>query len=126
MQEQFTVTAEADNVLALVAGAADAAKRIRDDPARDAFHKLLRTAIHLNLHPQRIDLGKQIGFRFGPKRYPLCRVNAGKGIAFHGDRHAETLIIRTAGDHAFRLATGVLRRLSLSLALEGSKDKRQH
>ncbi len=117
MQEQFTVTAEADNVLALVAGAADAAKRIRDDPARDAFHKLLRTAIHLNLHPQRIDLGKQIGFRFGPKSYPLCRINAGKGIAFHRHRHVEALIIRTAEDHAFRLATGVLRRLALTLAL---------
>ena len=118
MQEQFTVTAEADNILALVAGAGDAAERIRDDPARDAFHKLLRTAIELNLHPQRIDLGKQVGFSFGPKRYPLCRINAAKGIAFHGDRHVETLIIRTAGDHAFRLATGMLRRLALTLALD--------
>ena len=56
--------------------------------------------------------------RFGPKRYPLCRVNIGKDIAFHGDRHTEALIIRAAGDHAFRLATGMLRRLALSLALD--------
>ena len=41
-----------------------------------------------------------------------------KGIAFHRARRAEALIIRASGDHAFRLATGMLRRLSLSLALD--------
>ena len=101
-----------------MAGAADAAKRIRDDAARDAFQELLRTAIGLNLDPQRIDLGKETGFGCGPRRYPVCRVNAAKGIAFHGRRGAGALIIRAPGDHAFRLATGMLRRLSLSVALD--------
>jgi len=123
LQEQLiadnTKHAEADDVLARIPGAADAAERIRDDAARDAFRELLRMAIRLNLRPQRIDLGKETGFGFGPRRYPLCRVNATKGIAFHGDRRAGALIIRAAGDHAFRLAAGALRRLSLSLALEG-------
>ena len=99
-------------------GAADASRSIRSDAARDAFEELLHTAIRLDLRPQRIDFGKQIGFRFGPKRHPLCRLNISKGVALHGDHRAEALIIRTAGDHAFRLATGMLRRLSLSLALD--------
>jgi hypothetical protein len=107
------------DILAKVPGAPEAAERIRDDAARDAFRELLLTAAALNLQPRRIDLGKETGFSFGPKRYPLCRVNMGKGIAFHRDRRAEALIVRTAGDHAFRLATGTLRRLALSLTLKG-------
>ena len=120
MQEQLSADdlkhAEAADV-SLVPGAAEAAQRIRDDAARDAFRQLLHAAIRLNLRPQRIDLGKETGFGFGPQRYPLCRVNAAKGIAFHGHRGAGALIIHAAGDHAFRLATGMLRRLSLSVAL---------
>ena len=122
MQEQLAVNdakrTEAGDVLSLVPGAAEAAERIRDDAARDAFRELLRTAIRLNLRPQTIDLGKETGFGFGPRRYPLCRVNATKGIAFHGRRGAGAVIIRETGDDAFRLATGVLRRLSLSVALD--------
>ena len=122
MQEQTAVNdakhTEAGDVLSLVPGAADAAERIRDDAARDAFRELLRTAIRLNLRPQRIHLGKETGFSFGPRRYPLCRVNATKGIAFHTRRGAGALIMRDRGDHAFRLATGMLRRLSLSVALD--------
>ena len=112
------VQTPAPDILATVDGAADAAERIRNDAARDAFRELLRTAVALHLHPCRIHLGKETGFGFGPRRYPLCRVNAAKGIAFHGYRGAGALIIRAPGDHAFRLATGVLRRLSLSLALD--------
>ena len=122
MQEQLAVNdakhAEASDILSLVPGAAGAAARIRDDAARDAFRALLRTAIRLNLRPQRIHLGKETGFGFGPRRYPLCRINAAKGIAFHGRRGAGALIIRAPGDHAFRLATGMLRRLALSAALD--------
>ena len=93
------------------------AERIRDDAAHNAFRELLRTAIRLNLHPQRIALGKETSFGFGPQRYPLCRVNARKGMGFHSHRGAGALIIRAPGDHAFRLATGVRRRVSLSVAL---------
>ena len=100
------VQALTPDILTTVDGAAEAAERIRNDAARDAFRELLRAAVVLHLRPCRIDLGKETGFGFGPKRYPLCRVNIGKGIAFHGDRRAEALIIRAAGDHAFRLATG--------------------
>ena len=99
-------------------GAAEAAKRIRNDAARDAFTELLRAAAALHLRPCRIDLGKETAFGFGPQRYPLCRINTRKGIAFHRARGAEALIIRATGDHAFRVATGMLRRLSLSLALD--------
>ena len=108
-----------DDILSRIAGAAETADRIRDETTRDALRELLRTAVGLKLHPQRIHLGKETGFGFGPKRYPLCRVNASKGIAFHGHRQGEALIIRAAEDHSFRLATGVLRRLALSLALDG-------
>lgn len=122
MQKQLTVDnarpPETEDILSRIAGAADAAKRIRDETTRDALQELLHTAFRLNLRPQKINLGKETGFSFGPRRYPLCRVNASKGIAFHGHRHGEALIIRAAGDHAFRLATGVLRRLSVSLALD--------
>ena len=123
MQEQPTVDnarpPATDDILSRIPGAADAAQHIRDETTRDALRKLLRTAIGLKLQPQRIDLGKETGFGFGPKRYPLCRVNAGKGIAFHGHRDAGALIIRATDDHSFRLATGVLRRLALALALDG-------
>ena len=112
------VQALTPDILTTVDGPAEAAERIRNDAARDAFRELLHAAVVLHLRPCRIDLGKETGFGFGPKRYPLCRVNIGKGIAFHGDRRAEALIIRAAGDHAFRLATGILRRLALSLALD--------
>ena len=112
------VQSPAPDILETVDGATEAAKRIRNDAARDAFTELLRAAVALHLRPCRIDLGKETAFRFGPKRYPLCRVNIGKGIAFHGGRRAEALIIHATGDHAFRLATGMLRRLSLSLALD--------
>ena len=88
-------------------------------PHANAFTELLRTATALRLRPQRILLGKETGFGFGPKRYPLCTVNANKGIAFHGHRHVDALIIRATEDHSFRLATGVLRRLALALALDG-------
>ena len=108
-----------DDILARIAGAADAAESIRDETTRDALRELLRTAIRLKLQPQRINLGKETGFGFGPKRYPLCRVNAAKGIAFHGHRHVDALIIRGTDDHSFRLATGILRRLALALALDG-------
>ena len=122
MQEQLAIndpkSGNARDVLAIVPGAADAAEGIRDDTAREAFRELLRTAIRLNLHPGRIHLGKETGFAFGPQRYPLCRVNAAKGIAFHARRGAGALIIRAPGDHAFRLAAGMLRRLSLSVALK--------
>ena len=120
MQEHLAVTkhAEAVDVLARIPGAADAAERIRDDATRDAFRQLLHTAIRLNLRPQKIHLGKETGFAFGPQRYPLCRVNAAKGIAFHTRRGAGALIIRAPGEHAFRLAAGMLRRLSLAVALE--------
>lgn len=107
-----------DDILSRIPGAADATERIRDETTRDALRELLRTAIGLKLHPQRIDLGKETGFGFGPKRYPLCRINAAKGIAFHGHRNTAALIIRAPDDHAFRLATGVLRRLALALALD--------
>ena len=112
------VQAPAPDILATVNGAAEAAERIRDDAARDAFRELLRAAAALHLQPCRIDLGKETAFGFGPQRYPLCRVITRKGIAFHRARRAEALIIRAAGDHAFRLATGMLRSLSLSLALD--------
>ncbi|MCY4119702.1 MAG: hypothetical protein OXG72_02130 [Acidobacteria bacterium] len=122
MQEQLAVNnlkgAERGDILSLVPGAASAAARIRDAAARDAFRELLRTAIRLNLRPARIQLGKTTGFAFGPQRYPLCRINAAKGIAFHARRGASALIIRAPGDHAFRLAAGMLRRLALSMALD--------
>ena len=123
MQRQRTIDdplpPATDDILSRIPGAADAAERIRDETTRNALRELLRTAVGLKLHPQRIDLGKETGFGFGPKRYPLCRINAAKGIAFHGDRRVNALIIRNANDHAFRLATGVLRRLALALALDG-------
>ena len=62
------VHAPAPDILATVHGAAEAAERIEDDTARDAFRELLRTAVALHLHPCRIDLGKETGFGFGPKR----------------------------------------------------------
>ena len=107
-----------DDILSRIPGAADAADRIRNDRTHDAFGQLLRTAIGLNLRPQRIKLGKETGFSFGPRRYPLCRINANKGIAFHSHRDAAALIIRAPDDHSLRLATGVLRRLTLALALD--------
>ena len=123
MQKQPTVDnarpPSTDDILSRIPGAADAAERIRDETTRDALRELLRTAVGLKLHPQRIHLGKETGFGFGPKRYPLCRVNASKGIAFHGHRHVDALIIRATEDHSFRLATGVLRRLAPALALDG-------
>ena len=122
MQKQLTVDnaclPATDDILSRIPGAADAAKRIRDETTRDAFQEPLHTAVGLKLHPQPINVGKETGLGFGPKRYPLCRVNAGKGIAFHGHRHVDALIIRATDDHSFRLATGVLRRLTLALALD--------
>lgn len=106
-------------MLTRIPGAVDTAARIRDDAARNAFTELLRTAVALRLRPQRIRLGKETSFGFGPQRYPLCRINATKGIAFHGHRHVDALIIRAPDDHSFRLATGVLRRLALALMLDG-------
>ena len=46
------------------------------------------------------------------------RVNATKGIAFHGTMKAEALIVRSTVDRTFRLATGTLRRTALSAALD--------
>ena len=106
------------DVLARIPGATEAAARIRDTATREALRELLRKAIELELQPQRIKLGKETGFGFGPKRYPLCRINTSKGIAFHGPRQGDALIIRATDDHSFRIATGILRRLALALALE--------
>ena len=102
------------------AGAAPAGRREQRSTAGHPAHagSCCARPSGLNLRPQRIDLGKETGFGFGPRRYPLCRVNAVKSIAFHGRRGARALIIRASGDHAFRLATGMLRRLSLSAALD--------
>ena len=123
MQKQLSIhnarSPATDDILSGIPGAADAADRIRNDRTHNAFGQLLRTAIGLNLRPQRINLGKETGFSFGPRRYPLCRVNANKGITFHDHRDAGALIIRAPDDHSFRLATGVLRRLALALALDG-------
>lgn len=122
MQEEPTVDStrrdETDDALSEVTGAHEAATRIRDDATRDAFAELLRTARALKLQPRRTNLGRQTGFCFGPARYPVCRVNATKGIAFHAARVGKALIIRSREDNAFRLAAGALRRLALTLALK--------
>ena len=61
------VQAPAPDILTTVDGAAEAAERIRNDAARDAFRELLRAAAALHLRPCRIDLGKETAFGFGPR-----------------------------------------------------------
>ena len=101
-----------------IAGAKETLARIRDDGTRKALQELLETAIELQLNPRLEPLGNQTGFSFGLRRYPLCRVNATKGIAFHGTVRADAMIIRSTEDRTFRLATGTLRRTALSAALD--------
>ena len=90
-------------------------QRIKDEETRKALQELLETAIRLHFDPRREPLG-ETGFSFGPRRYPLCRVNAKKGIAFHASRKAEVRIARSTDYRTFRLATGTLRRTALSAA----------
>ena len=101
-----------------IAGAKETLERIKDEETRKALQEMLETAIELDLDPRLAPLGKETGFSFGPRRYPLCRVNATKGIAFHGTMKAEALIVRSTADRTFRLATGTLRRTALSAALD--------
>ena len=101
-----------------IAGAKETLERIKDERTRKALQQLLETAIELKLDPRLEPLGNQTGFSFGPRRYPLCRVNATKGIAFHGTVKADATIIRSTADRTFRLATGTLRRTALSAALD--------
>ena len=90
-----------------------------DDPGLPPTgDELVHAAIELDLDPRLAPLGKETGFSFGPRRYPLCRVNATKGIAFHGTMKADALIVRSTADRTFRLATGTLRRTALSAALD--------
>ena len=70
---------------------------IRDEATYHALRELLQTAIKLRLQLQHIRLGKKTGFAFGPRCYPLCHVNAAKGIAFHGHRHDKALVIPCCG-----------------------------
>ena len=101
-----------------ITGAKETLERIEDESTREALKKILERAMELQLNPRLEPLGNQTGFSFGPRRYPLCRVNAKKGIAFHGTVTADALIIRSTEDRNFRLATGTLRRTALSAALD--------
>lgn len=101
-----------------ITGVDETLRRIPNETTREALHELLRTAVRLRLDPRLSPLGKETAFSFGPRRYPLCRVNIAKGIAFHYSRNAGALIIRSTDDQTFRLATGVLRRTALSASLD--------
>ena len=101
-----------------ITGAKETLERIEEETTREALKEILETAMELKLNPRLEPLGNQTGFSFGPRRYPLCRVNAKKGIAFHGTVTADALIIRSTEDRNFRLATGTLRRTALSAALD--------
>ena len=91
--------------------------------AREALRELLRTAVRLGLDPRLAPLGKETGLSVGPRRYPLCRVNTAKGIAFHYLRNAAALIIRSTEDRTFRLAPGVLRPTALSVSLDRETEE---
>lgn len=106
------------HILDTIEGAREACDRVRGEAARDALCGLLEAARQLGLNAQCGPWGKQQSVSFGPYKYPVCRVNTTKGIAFHVRRNAAALIIETRGDEQFRLATRVLRRLALSLSLD--------
>lgn len=107
-----------DDVLLSIPGAGEAHDRILSGTTREAFRELLRTALRLQLDPRRAPLGKETGFSFGPTRYPLCRINRRKGIAFHRNRRAPSMTIRSTRDDSFRLATRTLERLALRRTLQ--------
>ena len=107
-----------DDVLQSIPGAGEAQDRILSGRTREAFRELLRAALRLQLDPRHAPLGKETGFSFGPTRYPLCRVNRSKGIAFHRNRQAPSMIIRSTRDDSFRLATRTLERLALRRTLD--------
>ena len=98
-------------------GVAAALKQIGSEETRAALKELLATAVRLRLLPRVAPLGKETAFSFGKRRYPLCRVNRRKGLAFHPNRHARTLTVRTKTDHEFRLAAATLRRTALESEL---------
>ena len=100
-----------------VRGAEEAWSRITDEDVRDALDRLLETARRLGLHPRTQKLGREFGFKFGPRAYPVCRINRHKGLAFHANRNDPAHIIRAAGDRGFEIASGVLRRLALAQSL---------
>ena len=87
-----------------ITGVDDTLRRILNETTREALHELLPTAVRLRLAPRLSPRGKETAFSFGPRRYPLCRVNIAKGIAFHYSRNAGALIIRSTDDQTFRLA----------------------
>ena len=101
-----------------ITGAEEASKRITDQNVRDALDRLLETARELGLNPRTQKLGREFGFKFGPRAYPLCRINRRKGLAFHANRDDPPHIIRGAGDRSFAVAAGVLRRLALAQSLQ--------
>ena len=107
-----------DLVLDAVPGARDAREQITEEAAQDAFRELLGVAQRLGLKPRQAPLGRETSFSFGAKRYPLCRVNQKKGIAFHGAARAHAMIIRSTGDDSFQQASRVLRRTALAQSLD--------
>lgn len=107
-----------NDVLQSIPGAGEAQDRILSGRTREAFRELLRAALRLQLDPRHAPLGKETGFSFGSTRYPLCRVNRSKGIAFHRSRQAPSMIIRSTRDDSFRLATRTLERLALRRTLD--------
>ena len=98
-------------------GVKAAIERIGSAETRTALRELLETAVRLKLDPRLASVGKETAFSFGRRRYPLCRINKHKGLAFHTTRHAKVLTVRSTTDHEFRLAAATLRRTALKTEL---------
>ena len=107
-----------NRIVTKIAGAEEACEQIASTTTREALCKLLQMADDLKLNPRIAPLGRETAFSFGRTRYPLCRVNQTKGIAFHANREAAAWIIHSSTDDTFTMAERNLKRVGLREAAE--------